>query len=121
VNTAWIRPWYPGGGAGDHIDRDCPTLAKQTSTPVEGSGWMDPKKGVACATCVPSWNAECETCDYSLTEDENHEDDFPFTEAEARAWMLTHVCQPVTRIIPPPRPAPEGHGTPALFPLRSCT
>lgn len=102
----WIRPWYPTGWEG-HISPDCPELLKWVSEPVEGPGWLDPNQGINCTTCIPSWNAECGTCDASLDADENHEDDGPFTEAEAKAWKRDHRCFPLVRVIAPPTPGPE--------------
>ncbi|MBG0830542.1 hypothetical protein HS041_22530 [Planomonospora sp. ID67723] len=96
----WVRPWYPGGGAGDHIDPDCPILAEQTSTPVEGSGWLDPNKGLVCPACVPSWEAVCDTCDVSMADDWEDDGD-RFTEAAAKNWKSQHRCAPRVRITPP--------------------
>lgn len=97
--TGWIRPWWPGHGAGDHTRADCPELAKQTSEPVEGSGWLDPNIGLVCPTCVPPWNAECRTCDASMVEDD--EDGDRHSEADAKQWIRDHRCYPQTRLLPP--------------------
>lgn len=58
AHLAWIRPWYVGAvqlGTGlleGHIYRDCERLARQTSTPQEGAGWLDPSKGPICPPCL---------------------------------------------------------------------
>jgi hypothetical protein len=54
---AWIRPWYRGAvqtGTGlieGHIYPDCERLARQTSTPQEGAGWLDPNGAAMCPPC----------------------------------------------------------------------
>ncbi|TYB50262.1 hypothetical protein FXF51_56910 [Nonomuraea sp. PA05] len=64
------------------------------------------RQGVVCRTCTPSWNAECGSCNSSLASDPSFEDDFPFNESDAKAWLRNHQCFPAIRIIPPPRPEP---------------
>ncbi|HUR74422.1 MAG TPA: hypothetical protein VMZ00_09100 [Sporichthya sp.] len=100
----WIRPWYPAGLVG-HADIDCPRLREQISDPVEGPGWLDPYaesvQGTrVCPECVPGWNAECGTCDASMT-DESEDDDGPFSETQAKNWKQQHRCEPIVRIIAP--------------------
>lgn len=51
---------------------------------------------------IAGWDAECETCDYSLRDqmaDDN--EDGPFTEKDARDWMSDHECEPMTHLIRP--------------------
>jgi hypothetical protein len=54
---SWIRPWYVGAvqpGTGlieGHIYRNCDRLARQTSTPQEGTGWLNPAEGPVCGPC----------------------------------------------------------------------
>ncbi|MFI7468197.1 hypothetical protein [Nonomuraea sp. NPDC049646] len=54
---SWIRPWYVGavqphsGLIEGHMYPDCDRLARQTSTPQEGAGWLNPSEGPVCASC----------------------------------------------------------------------
>jgi hypothetical protein len=114
--TDWIRPWYPGGVDGDHTRLDCPTLTLWTSTPVAGSGWLDPSTGLICTFCLPPWDATCSTCGASLSQ---VGDDEPFSETRARQWQRDHECRPNVRLIPPPRETtPDVADQPALFDLK---
>ncbi|MFF3443593.1 hypothetical protein [Streptosporangium sp. NPDC002721] len=103
--TDWIRPWWRGYGAGDHARLDCPVLARQTSTPVEGSGWLNPQAGITCTTCV-HWKAECSTCDAFMADELEDDHDGAFTEEDARQWKRDHRCDPIVRITPPHRDTP---------------
>jgi hypothetical protein len=56
----WIRPWYPGeipfrAGKGHfvgHIYADCEDLLRIRPEPQEGAGWLDPRKGPMCESCL---------------------------------------------------------------------
>lgn len=54
---AWIRPWYvgavvTGGLIEGHIYPDCSRLARATSEPQQGAGWLDPDTGAVCGSCL---------------------------------------------------------------------
>ena len=109
----WIRPWYPAGPIG-HVLPDCEELLHHVAEPREGSGWLDPRQGEVCVDCLrrhdpglykaifeaPSWDAECSTCDSSMSE-EWEEEDKPFTADDANRWKREHECEPSVKIIPP--------------------
>lgn len=96
-----IRPWYRAGLTG-HVDPACSELLRWEVEAVEGSGWLDPYRGAVCFDdlCaarlielgVVEWDAECGTCDTSLSEDEERAR--PVSVKDAREWMRLHECDP---------------------------
>lgn len=65
--TDWIRPWYPGripiygvnnGYFEGHIFPDCEELLLIRSAPVEGAGWLDPRQGNVCRSCLAHHNPQ---------------------------------------------------------------
>lgn len=111
----WVRPWYPAGPIG-HTRADCPELLRLVADPKPGPGWLNQYGGSVCATCVPSWDAVCETCDASLSE-EWAEDGPCFTEADAKRWESDHECQPAVRLIGPRR---RDEFLPPAYPDQTC-
>ncbi|WP_240777732.1 hypothetical protein [Nonomuraea basaltis] len=104
----WIRPWYPAGHLG-HLYPDCEDLLRWGSEPQEGAGWLGPRNGDVCRSCLkrygyPEWDAYCETCgEYA---DEDDDEPRPFTEEDAKRWQDEHQCTPSVQLIPPkPRSA----------------
>ncbi|MEU8199397.1 hypothetical protein AB0C10_36995 [Microbispora amethystogenes] len=104
-----IRPWYPAGQIG-HVLPDCEDLTRWVPEPTEGAGWLDPNDAKTCRKClkraypdlyrdVPSWDAECRTCDAQMSDE--WEGDEPFSEKDAKDWKRDHECEPDVKIIPP--------------------
>ncbi|MBO4273117.1 hypothetical protein [Microbispora triticiradicis] len=93
-----IRPWYPAGKTA-HTRADCPELLRTVPQPQEGPGWLDPRQGPVCGTCMPSWNAVCHTCGASLAEARG--DGSHISEGDAKKWMAQHECEPEIGLVPP--------------------
>lgn len=98
--TDWIRPWWPGRD-GDHINAECPTLARETSAPKEGAGWLDPATATLndlCQECF-DWNATCQ-CGASLAGESGAG---PRSKKAAEKWAAEHFCIPSIDLTPTPR------------------
>lgn len=56
--TDWIRPWYPGeistrdGAYVGHLDPACEELLRVRTDVIEGTGWLDPRRGQVCPPCL---------------------------------------------------------------------
>lgn len=49
---------------------------------------------------IAGWDAECETCGLTMSEDYDDEPG-PFTREDALRWQSSHDCEPDVSIIPP--------------------
>lgn len=56
---------------------------------------------------ITGWDAECETCGLTMSEDEDDEPG-PFTRNDALSWASSHDCEPSTHVIPPQSPIIAG-------------
>ena len=66
---------------------------------------------IFCPTCAgreaqdahpPTWDAECATCHWRMSDaDDWEDDDEPYTEKDARNWETDHQCEPDVRLITP--------------------
>jgi hypothetical protein len=75
----WIRPWYPAGvvvHTGQilgHLDPECPELLRVEPYPREGAGWLDPRTGDVCESCLSEKAPDLYDALFSDDEDEDDE------------------------------------------------